>query len=349
MSDEILVAEAVAGAVPGSLPAARQELSILAGQLGGPVVEVPIDALRPADSPRLDGLDPQHATALAEVGSELPPILAHRATMRVIDGTHRVYAARLAGRQKIGVRFFDGGGDDAFLLAVAANVAHGLPLTLAERKAAADRIIRSRPEMSDRLIAGVVGLAAKTVAAIRVQTTDLSAQMSVRIGRDGRAHPLNAAVGRRIAADVVRARPEASLRTIAREAGISVGTARDVRERIRRGQDPTLGDRSSERDGAPQAAALRARSAPARDTTANVDQRLLLARLRRDPTLRYNESGRLLLRWLGTRVFVNEDWQQMLGGIPPHTTFVLAKIARACAAAWSDFAAELDQKADARA
>jgi hypothetical protein len=269
--------------------------------------------------------------------------------MRVIDGTHRVYAARLAGRQTMAVRFFDGGGDDAFLLAVATNVAHGLPLTLAERKTAAHRIIGSRPEMSDRFIAGIVGLAAKTVAAIRAQTIDVGAGLAVRIGRDGRAHPLNAAMGRRIAADVVRARPEASLRTIAREAGISIGTARDVRERIRRGQDPTLANRSTERDGAPQVVALRARSVPARGTVENVDQRLLLERLRQDPTLRYNESGRLLLRWLGMRVFVDEDWQKMLGGIPPHTTFVIARIARSCAAAWSDFAAELDQKADSRA
>lgn len=49
------------------------------------------------------------------------------------------------------------------LVAVQANVAYGLPLTLADRTAAPARIVRAHAEWSDRMIAGFVGLAPKTV------------------------------------------------------------------------------------------------------------------------------------------------------------------------------------------
>ena len=62
-----------------------------------PVV-VPVELLRHADSPRLDGESPDHIRTLAESGSDLPPILVHRETMRVIDGMHRLRAAILNGQ-----------------------------------------------------------------------------------------------------------------------------------------------------------------------------------------------------------------------------------------------------------
>ncbi len=82
--------------------------------------------------------------------------------MRVIDGTHRLRAAILNGHEEIGVLFFDGTDDDAFVAAVRANVVHGLPLALADREAAATRIIKSHPQWSDRAIAEAAGLAAQT-------------------------------------------------------------------------------------------------------------------------------------------------------------------------------------------
>jgi hypothetical protein len=57
----------------------------------------------------------------------LPPLLVDRRSMRVIDGMHRLMAALLKKRETIDVEFFDGSYADAFLLAVEANVAHGLP------------------------------------------------------------------------------------------------------------------------------------------------------------------------------------------------------------------------------
>src|SRR5947207_233724 len=161
------------------------------------VVSVPMSELRAADSPRLNGVDANHVRTLAEVEEPLPPICVHHASMRIIDGMHRVGAARLNGREDIEVVFFDGSDEEAFRLAVKANISHGLPLSLAERQAAAGRILRSHPLQSDRSIGATTGLAAKTVAAIRRRISDAPA--SARIGRDGRGRPLSTAGGPRIA------------------------------------------------------------------------------------------------------------------------------------------------------
>ena len=70
--------------------------------------------------------------------------------MRVIDGTHRLRAALLRGVDVIDVLYFDGPDADAFVLAVELNHTHGLPLSRADRTAAAERIIGSHPDWSDR-------------------------------------------------------------------------------------------------------------------------------------------------------------------------------------------------------
>jgi ParB-like nuclease domain len=310
----------------------------LAGPLAGGAVRVAIDALVAADSPRLDGVDPAHAEALAEVDGELPPIVVHRATMRVIDGMHRLDAARIRGETMICARFFDGDEDEAFLLAVAANTKHGLPLTLTDRRAAAARIIGLRADASDRWIAEIAGLAAKTVAAVRRDARGTVPAPARRLGRDGRFRPLNIAEGRRIASEVLAANPGASLRQVARDAGISVGTARDVREKVRQGIDPV----------APRQACAETRDAAGtrtRRTGSEVNFDVILNRLRQDPSIRYAQAGRAFLSWLcPPRLMSNPDWEKIIDSIPPHCTFDVIRIARSCALAWTALAEELDQR-----
>jgi hypothetical protein len=261
--------------------------------------------------------------------------------MRVIDGMHRLDAARIKGHDTISVRYFDGSEEDAFLLAVAANVKHGLPLTLADRRTAAGRVIRLRPEASDRWIAELTGLAAKTVAAIRRQAPEQGLHLARRIGRDGRFRPLSSAEGRRAASELFAAHPESSLRQIARNAGISVGTARDVRDKMRQGLDPVL----PKQPGSNGVRPADTRSVNGRKPAEAIDYIAILERLQRDPSLRYTESGRSLLRWLcPQRLIATSDWAGIMSAIPPHCTFDIARIAKGCALAWSEFADELDQR-----
>ncbi len=133
-----------------------------------PVEVVPVSLLLPADSPRARE-NPEHVRALAASDAMFPPVIVHRATMRVIDGTHRVRATVLRGRKQVPVRFFRGTAQDAFILAVEVNARHGLPLTSADRITAAERIVRSHPEWPDRAVASTTGLSVATVCAIRRQ------------------------------------------------------------------------------------------------------------------------------------------------------------------------------------
>jgi ParB-like chromosome segregation protein Spo0J len=192
---------------------------------------VPIMSLRAADSPRLNGEDKAHIARLAETDAPLPPILVDRRTMRVIDGMHRLMAASLQGRETIDVEFFDGSEADVFLRAVQENIAHGLPLTQADRRAAAERIIATHPHMSDRAIGHVAGLAAKTVAGIRKRSTDHPAQSNTRVGRDGRVRPLDSSEARRRAAELLTSQPGSSLRDVARARTTRCGRRQPIRHR----------------------------------------------------------------------------------------------------------------------
>jgi len=302
------------------------------------VVRLPISAVADADSPRSTGVDPAHATSLAQAEAELPPIVVHRATLRVIDGMHRLTAARLRGEPEISATLFDGSADEAFLLAVRLNVSHGLPLTITDRRAAAARIIRTHSRLSDRAIGHIAGLAGKTVAALRRELEE--PPVSARIGRDGRVRPANGAAGRQAAADLIALHPDATLRRIAREAGISVETARSVRSRIRDGEDPVL-DRRTRPEHADRAAHRQiVVKLPAADPSDEL--RSLLATIQQDPSLRYTETGRTLLHWLGPRVLLPDEIPPALRRIPPHSRLHLGSLARSCAAAWMEFALGLE-------
>jgi ParB-like chromosome segregation protein Spo0J len=304
---------------------------------------IPLAALRPADSPRLVGEDEEHIRLLAESDRALPPILVHRASMRVIDGMHRIGAARLRGQDTIDVVFFDGTDDDAFVMAVKANVAHGLPLSYADREAAVARIVSTHPDWSDRAIAATTGLAPRTVAAVRGRIVGLP-QETARIGRDGRIRPLDSTDGRLTASRLIAARPEASLREIARTAGISPATVRDVRERIQRGEDPVplrqaRNGRQVRANGQP--------AEPARDEAERLstqERNAILQRLERDPSLRFAQSGHMVLRWLARRVITDEEWRDVAEAAPPHSAYIIAALARRCSGEWLEFAKQLERR-----
>jgi ParB-like chromosome segregation protein Spo0J len=226
---------------------------------------VPLASVRQGDSPRLSGEDQEHVRRLAECDAAvLPPIVVHRPTMRVIDGMHRLRVAALQGRDRIDVEYFDGSEEEAFARAVELNVAHGLPLSLADRKAAAARILAWRPQMSDRAVAAMTGLSPKTVGAIRSRAVEEIPQLHERVGSDGRRHPLDGAEGRRRAAEALAARPDAPLREVAATAGVSAGTARRVRAAPETGRQSGRGRSAARWRGIGRGAAARRAAYPAK-------------------------------------------------------------------------------------
>ncbi|HEX7308057.1 ParB/RepB/Spo0J family partition protein [Lentzea sp.] len=288
---------------------------------------VDIKALRPAESPRLSGCDEEFVRSLASSGAHLPPIVVHRATMRVVDGTHRLKAAALRGCRSVEVEYVDGPAEDVFRLSVSLN----LPtLSTADREAAARRLLRSHPRRSDRAIAASTGLAAKSVGVLR---RAVGGQAAVRVGRDGKVRPVNSAAGRRLAGQVISERPEASLRDIARLAGVSPGTVRDVRRRLDAGLDPV-----PERMRAAERAEV-----PAPRTGVRTPEATLPV-LRRDPSVRFTEHGRVALRWLEVHAVSQGEWGAVVAGMPSHCRELVADLARGCAEAWVEMAEALEQE-----
>ncbi|MFD9967317.1 transcriptional regulator [Streptomyces sp. NPDC059017] len=315
-------------------------MSAISDQRQASTFDIDIRTLLPADSPRF-ALDQAHVRALAESEAEFPPILVHRATLRVVDGMHRVRATELRNRHTIGAHWFEGDERAAFLLAVESNTRHGLPLSSDERKQAALRILRTHPHWSDRSIAEKTGWSATGVGALRRDIADPDARPDARVGRDGRVRPSTTAEGRRVAAEVISQNPAASLREIARRAGISVGTARDVRYRLAQGRPVVPESRRSDGPTATTAPAPGEGRTSRRAAPDRARRITLFDGLRNDPSLRLSENGRLVLRRLHTQLRTAEEWKRLAPAIPLHGRSAVADILSACADELKGMAQEL--------
>ena len=309
---------------------------------------VPVQTVVPGDSPRLSGIDETHVIQLAECAAELPPIVVHRKTMRVIDGNHRLQAAIRSGREHVKVTFFGGDENESFILAVELNAKHGLPLSLSDRKAAAHRILANGADLSDRAIALKIGLSDKTVAAIRIRAGAEIPHPNGRRGRDGRLYPTDGAEGRQRVAQLIAERPRASLREIALAAGVSPATVSSVRKRQAQGEDAASGqarpDADEKTEGAPTSSS--ALNSPGRraERTRNSawDRRVALEQLRSDPSIRSKEAGRDLLRWLFVHAIDTCDLPDGVDSIPVHRVELIAALARETAHAWHEFARRIE-------
>jgi ParB-like chromosome segregation protein Spo0J len=283
---------------------------------GERIEDLPVDKLRFGLSPRMEETDPDHVAALAEVLGDVPPILVQASTMRVIDGVHRVLAARSVGQKTIRAVLFEGDETAAHIEAVHRNVKHGKPLTLAEREAAAFKFIELVPEWSDRRIAIVSGISPKTVARLRERATVDSAQMRARVGRDGRVRAVDASEVRRRVVEALRADPEASNRAIARRAGASQATVRDVRERLARGENGLLSVVEPKR-----------KRKPAAETEA--------------PTVVPGDFA----GWFAARGIEDGDWQPYVDAIPISRVYEVADACRRRSESWRAFATALEDRA----
>ncbi|MEW2353502.1 ParB/RepB/Spo0J family partition protein [Spirillospora sp. NPDC029432] len=321
--------------------------------------EVPVDELSPGVYLRQGGTNAAHVQLLLDAtgSAELPPVLVQEEGWRVIDGLHRLEVARLRGDHSIKARFLDCTDAEALVLAMKANSSHGLPLSKADRVAGAERVLTTHPEWSDRAIAGITGLSAKTIASLRNRSAGGTHAGGKRIGRDGRRRPVNIGEGRRRAAEFIQAHPDAPLRQVARETDVSLGTVHDVSARLRRGISP-------ERNGH-QAAAARTQTHPGDEvaealapaprvngvqerrknhTDAPLTWGGVAAKVANDPAIRYSEGGKEFLRWMTLHATDPDRWREFLNAIPAHWHSVLAPIADSVSKEWTLFAERLKHK-----
>jgi ParB-like chromosome segregation protein Spo0J len=304
-----------------------------AGAASRTATRVALRDLRGAVCPRSTGVDEAHARLLAESRQELPPILVQTRSLRVIDGMHRLRAADLLGLTHITAIMVDEDDKTAFVTAITANVTHGLPLSLPDRRAAAAEIITLHPDWSDRRIAKTVGLSGKTIGSLR-RNVPATPQPSRRTGADGRVRPVSAAHGRRAARKLLEERPDSSVREVAAAAGISPATARDVRNGLRgrvrseQGQDKTDDT---------------VRSITPAGLDERTDYATVLRNLSHDPSLRYSDVGRVLLRLLHNQP-PTASADDIVASLPPHCLPLVASLSRHYAARWSALAETAERR-----
>lgn len=286
-----------------------------------PVTEVPVNLLSLGRSPRTGGYVEENVRTLAQLDVPWQPLLVHRQTYRVIDGAHRLLAARMRGDLTVAVRLHTCDEAEAFILAVRANVTHGLPLSLSDRKAAAARIVADRPEWSDRRIALAAGLSDKTVAVIRARRGARDATPGDRrVGRDGKSRPVNLAAQRETVTRLLAEKPNSSLRQIAGLAGASPETVRKIRA------------------AAPSSATVAVPAAPARQRNPERDPQRCLQILIGDPALRSTDAGKLLLRLLSTLPLIDQNSPGLVDAVPDHDLLLFRELAIANSEAWLSLA-----------
>lgn len=137
------------------------------------VLELAVDRILvdPALQPRVGGLDAAHVTALQENPEAWPPlVVVERGGYVLVDGFHRCAASQNLGRETVRVEVRELPADgDLRALAFALNAAHGQPLTLADRRAEAERLLRADATISNLDVARRTALSPTTVATIREQ------------------------------------------------------------------------------------------------------------------------------------------------------------------------------------
>ncbi|WP_269854628.1 ParB/RepB/Spo0J family partition protein [Streptomyces sp. RPT161] len=308
------------------------------------VSQVRVSSLNLDFTLRDDPVNAEHVQVLAGVGDELPPIVVHEPSGRVIDGIHRVRASLSQGRKYISAILYEGSDEDAFVIAVRLNTAHGLPLSRAERSAAAERILRTHPQWSNRMIAWITGLSEATIRARRHDAVEPALQSRNRIGQDGRIRPVNAAEGRMRVSRLLAERPTASAREIARQAGVSPNTVLDVRRRLAQGQEAVpIRARAGGKDEAGRANQSTTAAAPLavpRDLEKITET--ILVSLMADPSIRLSDRGRFLIRWMRANREALNSRTDVVYAIPERWSVPVAKLARAYAVFWQDLARRLE-------
>ena len=311
-------------------------------EIGGEVATLPIVALEFGEVARSGGLDESHVELLMESANSWPPIVVWGEDLLVIDGFHRVEAARRLGRRSITAIRFLGSPDEAFMESVRRNVNHGLPLTVGDRRRAARRVLTRNPEWSDRRIASLCGLSDKTVGRLRRAVGSIQA-IDRRVGRDGKVRPVQAGQVRDRVRQALEQNPCGSLRAIAAVAGASPETVRSVRSNMQaqRGHSPGDGAPASSRRTNPPARSVLTLLEPARDETSAPDPEGL--DWLTDPALSACGDGGDFARWFASNN-VTEDWHGYVWTIPLGRVYDVVDEARRRAVAWNLFASLLESR-----
>jgi Mg2+ and Co2+ transporter CorA len=110
---------------------------------------------------------------LISEGAEMPPIkvVSIQNQLYVVDGFHRVHAYRNQGRDRIEAEVIESTAQDALILAISANQAHGLRRSIQDRNKAVEMALEDieLARQSDRQLAKLCGVSQPLVSSVRAR------------------------------------------------------------------------------------------------------------------------------------------------------------------------------------
>ena len=305
----------------------RNAVSVGVGD-GLPVVAVSTARLRLGRAFRERPVSEGRVTELMRAPERWSPLLV-TADLTVIDGRHRVVAARRLGIDEVPVEVFAGYAQDALLEFVQRNLTTGDGLNRRERSKAARRILCAHPDWADRRIGDICGVSPKAVGQLRqsLMRTFGPGQIrwsDVRVGRDGRRRPVDPADRRAKVAEALAANPDVSLRTIARLVGVSPETVRRVRMGLGEQVWPAAGHAL---DGAQ----------PAPYSSRRVQWQP-------DAAIRSHPDGAAVAEFMLRTDVDDHDLERHAGLAPSATAAEIAEHARRCAEYWMSLAVTVEAR-----
>jgi ParB-like chromosome segregation protein Spo0J len=299
------------------------------------IVALNLADLVPSQTVRLN-VDKTHVDLLLEAEAEWPPILVSARDRRIIDGVHRYHAALKAGKSRITCSYFYGSPEDELRESIRRNTAHGLPLTLEERRRAAQRILALKDGWSDRMVGELCGLSASTIARLRSSMIQPLGEPEKREGRDGRLRPTNPDRLRRSAEIALLARPDASLREIARDVGASPTTVASVRKKLTAKEQSSIPETlATQPSGGPEGEAC-----SYSDTYIKAPAQKWLT----DSALQSTPAGNEFVSWL-CKTAVDIDDLRYGEVLPLSRIYEVADEARLRAVFWEQFASVVEDRA----
>jgi len=124
-----------------------------------------------------------------KAGDEFPPLTVFTIEGKhiLVDGAHRLEAAKRCGCQQIACIVQPGTRADAIKFALGANRGHGLQRTNADKRKCAEIALREFPGLSDGAIAELCGVSDRFVAKLRLRPGGNGSDLT-RTGRDGKKY-----------------------------------------------------------------------------------------------------------------------------------------------------------------
>ena len=150
-----------------------------------------IDQSRPRFRAKLDHQTSAEYARLRAEATTLPkPVVIERENRYfVLDGIHRIEAARMNGEASVDVELFLGEWRDGIQFGLTANATHGLPRSNADKIQCIKIALAEFPDLSDRELGRICAVDRKMVGRQRKRTTGAQPQLNDgqrRVGRDGK-------------------------------------------------------------------------------------------------------------------------------------------------------------------